>query len=289
MSIRENLKSLVGSMPALSIYLRKRKQRLAHNRAPVTTAHGFRFTGNPLMESGAFETAETQIFRTLLPAFEQFINVGANIGFYCCHALQLRVPTVAFEPSPGNVELLLENVALNGWDDQIEVFPLALSEAPGVLKFYGDGTGASLIPGWAGVPQSYVSRVPVSTLDLVLGQRFLGKPTLFLVDVEGAELSMLEGAAAHLDGSQQSVWMIEICISEHIPGGEKVNPQLLKTFDLFWSRGCSAYTADGTARLVTREMIEMVACSGIDNIGTHNFIFFWTTPPAELLAALTAC
>ena len=287
MSMRETLKSIVGRVPALSVYLRKRKQRLARQRRPVTTAHGFRFTGNPLMESGAFEPVETQIVRSLLPSFEQFVNVGANIGFYCCHALQLRVPTVAFEPSQGNLELLLENIALNGWDDQIEILPLALASTPGVLNFYGGGTGASLIPGWAGVPQSYVSRVPVSTLDLVLGQRFRDKSTLYLVDVEGAELAMLEGAAAHLDASQRSVWMIEICISEHLPGGEKVNPKLLETFDIFLSRGCLAYTADGKAQQVTRAMLEQVARSGIDDIGTHNFIFFWGPPAVELLAALT--
>jgi FkbM family methyltransferase len=287
MSIRENLKMLVGHMPALSVYLRKRKQRLAHKRSPVTTAYGFRFKGNPLMESGAFEVVEAQIIRKLLPAFDQFINIGANIGLYCCHALQLRVPTVAFEPSQSNIKLLMENVALNNWENHVEVFPLALSDAPGVLNFYGDGTGASLIPGWAGVPQSYVSRVPVSTLDLTLGQRFLGKSILFLIDVEGAELSMLEGSKEYLTASRQSAWMIEICISEHLPCGEKINPKLLKTFDIFWSRGFSAYTADGKARLVTREMIELVTNSGHDDIGTHNFIFFWGNPPVKLLDALT--
>ena len=286
MTIRENLKSLVGAIPAISVYLRKRKQRLARYRPPVNTKHGFRFTGNQLMESGSFEPVETKIVRKLLPAFDQFVNVGANIGYYCCHAIQLSVPTLAFEPSQGNLELLLENVALNGWENQIEVFPLALSSAPSVLKFYGDGTGGSLIPGWAGVPKSYVSRVPVSTLDLALGRRFLNTPTLFLVDVEGAELSMLEGAAAHLDESQQSVWMIEICISEHLPDGQKVNPHLLKTFDMFWSRGFSAFTADGKALQVTHKMIEQVERSGIDDIGTHNFIFFRTTPSAKLIAAL---
>lgn len=287
MSTREYLKSLVGAIPELSIYLRKRKQRLARHRPSVITKHGFRFAGNQLMESGAFEPVETQIVRRLLPTFSQFINVGANIGFYCCHAMQLSIPTVAFEPSKGNMELLLENVVLNGWEGKIEVFPLALSSAPGVLNLYGDGTGASLIPGWAGVPQSYVTRVPVSTLDLTLGVRFLNIPTLFLVDVEGAELSMLEGATLHLEASQESVWMIEICISEHLPNGQNVNPNLLKTFDLFWSRGYLAFTADGTARSITREMIEAVARSGIDDVGTHNFIFFKTKPTANLVAALT--
>ncbi len=286
LSLREGLKKIVGKFPALSVYLRRRKEDRLRQRTPVVTKYGFKFAGYPQMESGGFEPTETVIVRSLIPHFEQFVNVGANIGYYCCHALQLGRPVVAFEPSPSNMFMLLQNVCANGWDDRVEVFPLALAATHGVLNFYGDGTGASLVPGWAGVPRRYVSRVPVSTLDRVLGDRLLDSRNLFLVDVEGAELSMLNGALKHLDHASQSAWMIEVCISEHLPDGETINGRLADTFDMFWSRGFIAYAADGSGRPVTQSMIERVLQTGIDDIGTHNFVFLKSPAAPELVSAL---
>ena len=247
--------------------------KLAQNRLVVTTPYGFLFTGNPQMESGLFEPVETLIIRALLPHFEYFVNIGANIGYYCCHALQMNVPTIAFEPSYGNLSLLLKNISINSWQKSIEVFPIALSEKTGILNFYGEGTGASLVPGWAGVPNNYFSLVPVSTLDLVLGSRKLDRKNLFLIDVEGSELPMLRGAVNHLDHSHGSVWMIEISICEHLPKGQSVNPFLKETFEIFWTRGFTAYTADGKARVITEKIIDQMINDGSDNISTHNFIF----------------
>lgn len=284
--VRESLKKAVGKFPALSVLLRRRKESLAEKRQPVLTRFGFKFAGNQQMESGHFEPVETNIICDLLPHFDSFINVGANIGYYCCHALKKGVPVIAFEPSRRNLEMLLKNIAINEWSDRIEVFPVALSASSGVLNFYGEGTGASLIPGWAGVPQSYVSRVPVSTLDKVLGSRFMEKRNLFLVDVEGAELSMLSGAVNQLNSENHSAWIIEITISEHLPDGQAINPKLMDTFEIFWSRGFGAYTADGRAVQVTRDMIRRTLDSGRDDIGTHNFIFLRPQDSEQLLSAL---
>lgn len=284
--LREGLKRFIGNFPALSVYLRRRKVDQAQKRVPVMTKYGFKFAGNQQMEEGSFEPSETVIVRSLLPHFEQFVNVGANIGYYCCHALQLGLPVIAFEPSPRNLAMLLQNVCANEWKDHVEVFPLALSKSFGVLNLYGEGTGASLVPGWAGVPKTYVSRVPVSTLDRVLGNRLLKSRNFFLVDVEGAELSMLNGALNHLDYASNSAWMVEICISEHMPEGVAINTQFAETFDLFWSRGFVAYRADGSALPVTKAMIERVLKTGIDDIGTHNFVFLKSPAIPKLVSAL---
>jgi len=56
------------------------------------------------------------------------------------------------------------------------------------------GTGASLIEGSSRIPASYDTKVPVQTLDRILGNALNGKRALILVDVEGAEYAMLFGA-----------------------------------------------------------------------------------------------
>ena len=117
---------------------------------------------------------------------------------------------------------------------QAEIFPpMALSNQVGIIEIYGGGTGASLLKGWAGTPESYVTLVPCSTMDRVLGNRFQGSKTLMIVDIEGAEKLMLEGAAAFVAMEPKPVWLVEISVGEHQPKGIKINPNLLSTFQLF--------------------------------------------------------
>ncbi|MCC6509564.1 MAG: FkbM family methyltransferase [Pirellulaceae bacterium] len=251
----------------LRFYRHERRQ----SQSPRTTPLGFRLMGSQAMEDGTFEPEETAIFQRCIADCDVLINVGANVGYYCCLALQAGKHVVAYEPMPGNQRLLYKNIWANDWQDRIEIFPVALSDQPGVLKIYGGGTGASLISGWAGA-QDY-SLVPASTLDLTLHDRF-GRQRLFLlVDIEGAELSMLRGAQNLLARQPKPTWLVEIAVSEHQPAGVALNPNLLATFDLFWQAGYQAWTAQSKSRLVTRDEVEAIAASGHDTLGTHNFLF----------------
>ncbi len=58
----------------------------------------------------------------------------------------------------------------------------------------GGGTGASLVKWWVAIPESYVTQVPILSLDSVLGDTLRGKKALILVDIEGAVLMVLQGA-----------------------------------------------------------------------------------------------
>ena len=133
----------------------------------------------------------------LLKRVDVFINVGANIGYYCCWALKAGKHVVAFEPVEMNLRCLLRNVTANGWESNIEVFPLALTNACGIVRLYGANGGGrttgSLLKGWAGAAEKDVMFAPASTLDTVLGSRFAGRQCLVLADIEGAEKSISRG------------------------------------------------------------------------------------------------
>ncbi len=223
------------------------------------------------MENGTFEPEETRLFKELIEKCDVLVNIGANVGYYCCLALSAGKQVVAYEPMPQNQRLLYANMMNNGWQDRIEVFPMALSHRPGVLKIYGGGTGASLIHGWAGaIDYSYV---PASTLDLTLSHRFTDQQVFLLVDIEGAELQMLRGATAMLSRVPKPTWLVEIAVNEHQPAGTAINPNLLATFDTFWQHGYRCWTADSQRREVKREEVQEVARSGQDTLHTHNFLF----------------
>ena len=243
---------------------------------------GFRFAGSQLMIDGQFEPEETRVIQGILPSVDTLINIGANIGYYCCVALAQGKKVIAFEPVHLNVQQLLRNVRANGWDRSIEIHPIALGNRVGAIELYGGGTAASLVKGWANIPHEYVNLVPCNTLDNVVGSRLQGSRCLIIVDIEGAEEQMLEGAIAVLSMHPKPVWMVEISISEHQPGGATINPNLLATFRRFWASGYEAWTAVSQTRLISPQEVEDIARNGKDTLGLHNFLFVERGMEAEI-------
>ena len=244
------------------------------NNNPKLSKMGFKFLGNQEMQNGVFEVLETRIVERILSKVDTFVNVGANIGYYTCIALRNKKRVIAFEPIDLNLKYLLKNVEANGWSEGCEIFPLALSNKVGIIEIFGGGTGASLIKGWAGTPEWYSTLVPCSTMDIVLGSRLHEEKTLIVVDVEGAESMMLEGATKILGMNPKPIWMIEIACGEHQPNTIKVNPKLLDTFEKFWMNGYVCITASDELRPVCRDEIIEIMKTQIDTLGTHNFIFY---------------
>lgn len=234
---------------------------------------GFRFNGNPLMERGEFEPHETHLVCELIKEVDVLINVGANIGYYSCLALHAGKSVIAFEPIPENLHFLLRNIKVNGWESRAQVYPIALSNDVGVLEIYGGGTGASLIEGWAQNPSDDMTLVPISTLDRVLAGQFNNEKVLFIIDIEGAEKMMLEGAATFINRSPKPLWIVEITSHQHQPQGVSVNPHLLGTFQLFWDAGYEAWAIEDDLRKVTPEEIQELMNSSTVKTGAPNYLF----------------
>lgn len=243
------------------------------SKTPSTTPQGFKFVGHPAMEAGEFEPGETEIFSALMSQVDYVINVGANVGYYCCIALEHKKKVIAFEPMAENIRGLLKNIKLNAWEDEIEVFPIALSDTTGILEMFGGGTGASFVKGWAGASQSVSALVPVSTLDTVLKGRFYNKNCLFMIDIEGVEKAMLDGAKSFLDSDNKSIWFVEISVRANQPDGVRINPDLLDTFEIFWSRGYQAWTTHNSHRLITEEEVKNIIAGGKDTIFGDTVLF----------------
>jgi len=129
-------------------------------------------------------------------------DIGANIGWYSL-LLGVRATTdfqaFAFEPSPANYALLVENLRRNG---VAAVAPIqaAVGEKPGraTLHLYGESNRGrnSLLPLHEGIGVE----VPVVALDDFCRERNLDRrPVAFIkLDVEGYEYFALKGAAETL-------------------------------------------------------------------------------------------
>ncbi|MEI6300033.1 MAG: FkbM family methyltransferase [Betaproteobacteria bacterium] len=243
----------------------------------VVTPLGFKLTSGfhpayELMRVGKFEVEETAIISKMLSRVDQFVDIGANLGYYTCLALQKGKPVIAFEPQQQNLQCLFRNLISNGWEDRAEVFPLALSDKPGLLTLYGaSGPSASLVKNWAGYSSAYHKIVPVSTLDNILAGRFQDKRLFVKMDVEGAEYQVLKGALSTLSRPIKPVWLLEICLEEFHPGGK--NPDFQNIFELFFSKGYTAYTATEVPKIVSPEDVKSWVANSRTNSGTFNYVF----------------
>jgi FkbM family methyltransferase len=242
-------------------------------RHPTTfqaTPLGFAFAGNESMQAGAHEPDLTEHILGRLKACDAFIDVGANIGYYACIARKAGVHVVAVEPLQSNLAVLYRNLDRNGWED-VEIFPLGLGAAPGVLPLYGASTGASVIKGWSGSAASHKRLIPLSTLDIVLGDRFQGKRLVIKVDVEGGEHAMLLGAERTLARTPSPVWLLEVCLTQHHPGAW--NPEFRAVFETFWSRGYRVRTIEHVPRAVSREDVDRWIERRHNDFEIYNFSF----------------
>jgi FkbM family methyltransferase len=266
------LKPIVERYPRFAEAYRTFRDQAEYMRPAIQSPWGFKLGGNEAMARGEFEPTETELVRELLCDVDVLVNIGANVGYYCCHALSMGKQAIAFEPMQRNLRFLCQNIKANGWREA-EIFPLALSSKPDVLEIYGANTGASLIMGWAGTPENHVTLVPASTLDLVMGPRLRGQKALILMDVEGAEFAVLQGATDVMRSGPKPVWLIEIASAEHQPQGVMVNPNFARTFEIMWEAGYIAFTADRNMREVTKVDVDAVQTGDVQRFETHNFLF----------------
>lgn len=240
------------------------------------TPYGFKLIGSSsihhvAMQEGIFEPAQTLFLQEQFRSAEVFVDVGANIGFYTCLARSLNKHVIAVEPLSKNLEYLYENILTNNWND-IEVFPVGLSQNPGLATLYGgSSTGASLIGSWAGASQLFRRIISASTLDILLGTRLAGKKILIKIDVEGAEYSVLLGAVDVLRMQPKPTWIVEICLNEFHPNG--INPGFRDTFNLFWQHGYEVHTADQNNKLIQPFDVDRWIKQGFCDSGTINYIF----------------
>ncbi len=234
------------------------------------TPFGFRLLGHKEMQEGSFEPEETAMIQKYLINLDLFVDVGANVGFFSCLARSMGKETIAVEPLAQNLRFLYANLQANGWTD-VEVHPVGLAAHTGIAPFYGGGTSASLVRKWSGISEVWKRTIPLSTMDILLGDRFAGQKLMIKVDVEGSEFDVLMGAKRTLAMSPPPVWLMEICLTENRLDG--IHPHFLDVFEAFWSQGYQARVANWGGRDVTRSDVERWVRDGKREFGYINYIF----------------
>ncbi len=143
------------------------------------------------------------------------LDVGANIGLYCLGLSQLAPDgrVYAFEPSPGALQWLRRNLEANDVTN-VEVVEAAVSDRVGTVGFHdvpfftaGSFTADESSHLASEAVGSTLVEVPCTTLDAFVESSGVERVDVIKIDVEGAELSVLEGAKGILDQHRPTVVM----------------------------------------------------------------------------------
>lgn len=137
-----------------------------------------------------------------------FIDVGANLGYFSClfGVLAGNGQVVSIEPEPNNLSLLRSNLSINNLSN-VSVFPVAVGDKPGVatLNIYGKRNLGrhSLLE----VKSEQSIDVVVSTIDDLIEEYFPDIPSFSLIkiDVEGYETFVIRGAKKTLSKTRALV------------------------------------------------------------------------------------
>jgi FkbM family methyltransferase len=231
------------------------------------TPYGFLMAGPASMQDGSYEVDETKNIIACLKEAEVFIDIGANVGYFTCIARSMNVKVIAVEPLWHNLQYIYHNLNINKWND-VEVYPVGLDDKPGLAVLYGVGTAASFIKDWSGI-STKMRMVPLSTLDILTAKRFSGKKIVIKIDVEGIEYRVLKGARGMMSLSPSPVWVVEISLTKHFPGGYNTN--FINIFEEFWSMGYAAYDVANAAE---EKISEAQVRNWVKNLNTEDHVNF---------------
>lgn len=150
-------------------------------------------------------------------------DIGANVGAFSLIAAKhcaYQVTVVAFEPGYASFAHLCENIVLNQCERSIIPVPVPLSDVTGLAGFEyrsleaGQSrhalTEAKLGGSRSGIGGRYCQPVLAMRLDDLLPQFGLPLPTHIKLDVDGAELRVLNGAGSILQQRQLLTILVEV-------------------------------------------------------------------------------
>lgn len=140
-----------------------------------------------VLYNGFTEWEEMHFIKAYLRPGDVFVDVGANVGVYTLLAASLTdVKVYAFEPVARTYERLAANVKRNRLSDRVTASRTAVGAIDGVVTVTNTLGPMNRVAG----PGEESESVAIVRLDGIVTD----PPALIKIDVEGYELSVLQGA-----------------------------------------------------------------------------------------------
>ena len=143
-----------------------------------------------------YEEGTTRLFQSLVKPGMVVIDVGAHVGYYSLLAAKHVGPTgkvYAFEPEPRNHKLLLSNIERNGYTNIVPINKGVSNRVGSTTLFLTALDNGRHSAYRHRSPERGSVSVEATTIDDFLDAQGWPKVDLVKVDVEGAEMDVLQG------------------------------------------------------------------------------------------------
>lgn len=161
-------------------------------------------TGN--VYCGLHEFEEMAFVLHALQPGDLFFDVGANIGSYSVLAASRGARVVGFEPIPSAYERFRDNIAINKFEGLISPRNQGVGERAATLRFTAGLDTVNHVA--TQIDTSDLIEVEIICLDSLMQET--DGPTIMKIDVEGFEMSVLNGAARVLNSSRLIAVILEL-------------------------------------------------------------------------------
>lgn len=149
-----------------------------------------------------YEPVIVELIKKNIEPNKDAINIGANIGLFTnlmADNINQNCKCLAIEPTPNAYKLLKGNIARNGNYNKVIVYNGIATDKPGIYKINiiqgkeeYSSIGKIVMP--FNEPQKYTSvDVEGDTVDNLV-KKYNLRPGIIVIDVEGAEYSVLKGS-----------------------------------------------------------------------------------------------
>ena len=149
-----------------------------------------------------YEETTTRLFETLLKSGMVVVDIGAHVGYFTLIAARQVGPAgkvYAFEPDPDNYSTLLKNIEANAYDNVV-ADRKAISDNVGTSQLHLVATGSGRHSMYHhGLPERGSIEIETTTLDSTFDDLDWPNVDLIKIDVEGAEVSVLDGMTRLLE------------------------------------------------------------------------------------------
>jgi len=163
---------------------------------------GFWYVGNVydsadiaygIAQNGVVEKEDTDLVVRILSELDNLVvfDIGANTGYYgILAAAKFNATVHSFEPIPEHISCINESARINGVQDKITTYTVALGSKKDSLELSLAGSGSTLTKDFLGESSTPTLKVSVEALDSLN----LPVPHFIKIDVEGYEWEVLQGA-----------------------------------------------------------------------------------------------
>lgn len=146
---------------------------------------------------GTYEHDTVQIFQKLVKPGMTVVDVGAHVGFYTLLAARLvgdNGRVYAFEPNPEVYNILVRNIQINGYREIVRAVPKGVSNKKRTISLYVSCERSDEASFYSQESaDNKCIEVETVSLDEFFADEGWPKVDLVKIDVEGAEVEVLEG------------------------------------------------------------------------------------------------